>query len=255
MQKLQRQIKALLKNQPIKVWNRFMKADWEKWGHVGSLLSGVAAAVALILIYGQLVNQVKVMELENRPYLYVDILPSASEKLEVDSNGKEYMNLYLGAKLVYKNVGKTPACNVKTTLHMYNNADKTDDAQRLEDYYIGLFGYFHRPTTVFPDQSGQEVGLFVDAGDGATDYLITIRVSYTGERLRRAYWYSSDMRFHIAKDRVVKQEVMVIQDGNKQIQKPIRREYGIWLVDTNTDYDRIGNQIMKPPLPNPFQSS
>ncbi len=253
-QRLWGQLQKFPKQQPTKTWNCLKKIKWDKWGHLGSLISGVAATVALFLIHGQFVNQVKAMELENRPYLHVDILPSASEKLEVNTTGEEYMNLYLGAKLVYKNVGKTPACNVKTELHMYNNADKRDDAQRLEQYYVEQFGYFPRPTTVFPGQSGQEIGLFVDAGDGATEYLITIRVSYTGEQARRGYWYSSDMRFHIAKNTVVKQEVVITQDGNKQIQKPLRREYGIWLTDTNTDYDRIGNQAMKPPLPNPYQS-
>lgn len=227
---------------------------------IGTAAAGFAAVIALLFLYGQNARltdsinlQTKTLELENRPYLYVDIQPAVSEKPERHPDGSEYWNLYLGAKLVYKNVGNTPASNIKTEVHMYNNADKVDDAQRLEEWYVKLFGYFPKPTTVFPDQTGQEVGLFVDAGEGATEYLITIRASYTGENPTKTYWYSADMRYAIEKDSMREMRVLV-EDNGQVIQKPRRREYGVWLLETNTDYDAVGNRRMPPALPNPYKS-
>ncbi len=222
-------------------------------------VSAIAAVIALFLILGQNLRltksinlQTKTLELENRPYLYVDIQPGVSEKPESRSDGGgEYWNLYLGAKLVYKNIGKTPASNVKSELHMYNNADKVDDAERLEEWYIDQFGYFPRPTTVFPDQTGQEIGLFVDAGEGATEYLVTLRISYTGEDADKEYWYSADMRYRIEKGNVREMRVLVEEDG-QVTQRPTRREYGVWLLETRTDYDAVGNREMQPALTNPY---
>lgn len=194
------------------------------------------------------------IELENRPYLYVDIQPAVSEKPEKQRDGTEYWNLYLGAKLVYKNVGKTPASNVQTEIHMYNNADKVDDAKRLEEWYVKLFGYFPKPTAIFPEQTGQEVGLFVDAGEGATEYLITVRVSYSGEDPAKTYWYSADVRYAIEKDS--RREIRMLTEENGQvIQKPRRREYGVWLLETNTDYDAVGNRQMPLAFSNPYTTS
>ncbi len=233
-------------------WSAFCRLDWNG-------VSAIAAVIALFLIWGQNTRltesinlQTKTIELENRPYLYVDIQPSVSEKPEPrPDGGGEYWNLYLGARLVFKNVGKTPASNIKTELHMYNNADKLDDATRLERWYLDQFGYFPRPTTVFPDQTGQEIGLFVDAGEGTTEYLITIRVSYTGEDTQKTYWYSADMRYRIEKESLRETRVLMEKDG-QVLQKPTRREYGVWLLETKTDYDAVGNRQMQPALPNPY---
>ena len=233
---------------------------WESLGHIATVASAAVAAAALLFLVGQLKTQVSStntqilsVELENRPYLYVDIVPGASVKKTMRADGTEYDDLYLGAKLIYKNVGKLPACDVKTEMRMFNNADKVDDAKRLEEWYVKEFGYFPKPTTIFPDQSGQEIGLFVDAGEGATQYLITIRVSYTGEDSATFYWYSADMRYRIAKDIIVKQDVVLVQTGQQVIQKPVKSHFGIWLLESHTDYDRVGHRLMPALLGNPYR--
>ncbi len=230
------------------------KRPWECLGYFGSCVGGLAAVVAAVVLLPQLYTQIKTSELEHRPYLYIDIEPRASEKEALTPGGTGTHNeLYLGAMLVYKNVGKTPACDVKTEMHMYNNTDKVDDAERLEKYYIEKYGYFPRPTTVFPDQTGQEIGLIVNAGGGATQYLITIRVSYTGEDAKRTYWYSADARYFIDKHIVVKQgDIVDTRPGNLP-QHLLQKDYGIWLLESNTDYDRIGHHQMKRSLPNPYK--
>ncbi len=225
----------------------------DKLPYIAILVSSLGLVFSSWYTSHQLTISSKQLELANRPYLYVDIVPSASVKMAKSPDGKEYEDLYLGAKLVYKNVGKLPACDIKTEVHMYNNADKGDDAKRLEEWYVKEKGYFPRPTTLFPEQTGQEIGLFVDAGEGATQYLITIRVSYTGEDSRKKYWYSADMRYEIDKDIIVRQEVKVIRDGGQAVQVPLRKDYGIWLLETNTDYDRVGHRQMSPVLLNPYQ--
>jgi len=230
-----------------------------KLAEYGTAAAGIAAVVALFLLAGQNSSltksidlQTKTIELDHRPYLYVDIQPSVTEKLSKRPDGSDYWDRYLGAKLVYKNVGRTPASNIKAELHMYNNGDKVDDAARLEEWYINEYGFFPKPATVFPEQTGQEVGLFVDASEGATEYLITIRVSYTSEDPTKTYWYSADTRYFIANNSMSEVRSL-IQENGQVIQRPLRREYGVWLLETHTDHDAVGNREMPPALPNPYQ--
>lgn len=185
-------------------------------------------------------------EIENRPYLYLDITPLAfsNREKQLDSN-EEYDNLYVGAELTYKNVGKLPACNIKSEIHFYSDVDQGDNFERLKKWYMDVFGYFPEPTTVFPHQEGQKIVCKPDCSDSTKDYLFTVRISYTGKDPNKVYWYATDVRYSIEKGSY-KQKVEFVRQGDKIIQVPGIKEYSIYLINVTSDYDRDG-RIMIPP--------
>src|SRR3989338_8847408 len=145
---------------------RSIQTCLEKYAKLNNIVAIVSIAASLATIFTvhflsrqvefqlqQVKLQREQMELENRPYLYVDVDPVAFEALQRRTDGSEYYDLYLGAHLTYKNVGKTPACNIKTELHMYNDAVKTDDAKRLDDWFVNTLGARPKVTAVFPQQT------------------------------------------------------------------------------------------------------
>ncbi|MFA5197887.1 MAG: hypothetical protein WC437_05720 [Patescibacteria group bacterium] len=186
----------------------------------------------------------KTFELENRPYLYVDISPLAfSNREKQPGSDEDYDNLYVGAELTYKNVGKLPACNIKSEIYFYSDVDKGDNFERLKKWYIEEFGYFPEPTSVFPHQEGQKIVCKVDCGESTKDYGFTIRVTYTGEDLDKLYWYATDVRYSINKSGF-KQKQRLVQQGDEIIQALGIKEYGVYFISATSDYDRDGKAEM-----------
>jgi len=177
--------------------------------------------------------------MENRPYLYVDVKPAAYDVINDHPDGSGHYELYLGASLVYKNVGKTPACNIKTELHMYNNAVRTDDAKRLEEWFVNTLGARPKVTAVFPQETVPPIPLMAvnTSVERPTQYWITIRVSYTGNVPNRTYWYGFDGQYHIDGSF----QTHEIRASSKGHREPIfRKNYRVLLLDANTNYDGLG---------------
>lgn len=187
-------------------------------------------------------------ELENRPYLYVDIAPVVfSNREKQPGNNQEYDNLYVGAKLTYKNVGRLPACNIKSEIHFYSDVDKGDNFDRFKKWYIDEFGYFPEPSSLFPHQEGQEIVCKVDCSESTRDYLFTVRITYTGEDPTKVYWYATDVRYSIEKGRF-KQKQKLVQLEDKIIQVPSMKEYSVYFISAKSDYDRNGTAKLPPAL-------
>lgn len=216
----------------------YQKWSFKKLFTFNNLLS-IATLIMAISILGQTNILKRSFELENRPYLYVDISPIAFSNREKQPNGnEEYDNLYVGAELLYKNVGKLPACNIKSEIHFYSDIDEGDNFERLKQWYREEFGYFPEPTTIFPHQEGQKIVCRVDCSEGTKNYLFTIRVKYTGEDPKRAYWYAADIRYSIEKNRFM-QKLIRLDDGTMQI--PPVKNYPVYFIHASSDYDRGGN--------------
>ncbi len=216
---------------------------WITFTNIGILATSAMAIFILIQSIG-INTQTKIIkksfELENRPYLYVDISPLAfSNRESIPNSNEEYDNLYVGAELIYKNVGKLPACNIKSEIHFYSDVDEGDNFKRLKQWYIEEFGHFPEPNTVFPNQEGQKIVCRVDCSESTKDYLFTVRVTYTGEDPNKVYWYATDVRYSIAKGRFM-QKQKLIQLDDKIIQVPAIKEYSVYFIHASSDYDRDG---------------
>ena len=227
------------------------------WKCIAAITNFLTIGVA-IAIFSQSVNlnrQTDIIrrsfELENRPYLYVDISPVTLSVREKAEDGHEYDNLFVGADLKYKNVGKLPACNIKSEIHFYSDVDIGDNFERLKKWFIDNYGHFPEPTSIFPNQEGQLIPCRVDCSEATKKYLFTIRITYTGEDPNKVYWYSTDVRYSIEKG-YFKQEQKFIREGDKIIQVPGRKEYDVYLLEVNSDYDRDGKVDMPKPLSRPY---
>lgn len=210
-------------------------------------LSAIATAFTVVYIARQtnsIFRQTTIIkrsfDLENRPYLYVDISPLAfSNREKAPNSNEEYDNLFVGAELIYKNVGKLPACNIKSEIHFYSDRDEGDNFERLKKWYIEEFGYFPEPTAVFPHQEEQKVVCKVDCSEATKDYLFTIRITYTGEDPHKIYWYATDVRYSIEKGHYIqKQQLVKLED--RIIQVPAIKEYSVYFIHSTSDYDRDG---------------
>jgi hypothetical protein len=228
------------------------KIEGPAW-KVISFISTIVTLGMAVAIMGQTSIMKRSFELENRPYLYIDIAPLAFSHTEKEPNSdKEYDNLYVGATLKYKNVGKLPACNIKSEIHFYSDVDKGDNFKRLKDWYIEEFGYFPEPTTIFPYQEGQEIPCRVDCSELTKNYLFTIRVSYTGEDPKKIYWYATDVRYSIEKG-YFRQKQTLLQEGDKVIQMPGNKEYSVYIIDARSYYDRDSKAKIQLPLSSPYE--
>lgn len=217
---------------------------YQKWSFKGLFTFNNLLSIATLMMAIAILIQTNILkrsfELENRPYLYVDISPLAfSNREKLPNTDGDYDNLYVGAELIYKNVGKLPACNIKSEIHFYSDVDEGDNFERLKQWYRQTFGYFPEPTTIFPHQEGQKVVSRVDCSDATKDYLFTIRITYTGENPNKAYWYATDVRYYIEKGHFIQKQKMV-QLGDKIIQMPSVKEYSVYFIHATSDYDRDG---------------
>lgn len=216
---------------------------WLTFSNMGILATSLTAF--FILVQSININRQthiiqRSFELENRPYLYIDISPLAfSNREKLPNTNEEYDNLYVGAELTYKNVGKLPACNINSEIHFYSDMDEGDNFERLKQEYREEFGYFPEPTTIFPHQEGQKIKATPDCSEATKDYLFTIRITYTGENPDKVYWYATDVRYSIEKGRFI-QKQKLIQLEDKTIQIPAVKEYGVYFTHATSDYDRDG---------------
>jgi len=214
---------------------------WLTFGNVGILLTAIMAFAILVqsIHIGNQTNIIKRrFELENRPYLYMDLVPLTSLQREKDQKtGKENDNLYVGARLIYKNIGKLPACNIQSEIHFYSDKDPGDNFERLKKWYIKEYSYFPKPTTIFPNQGGQEIIGTANCAKSTKDYLFTIRLKYTGANPDKLYWYSIDVRYSIEKEQF--------------IQTRTGKNYGVRLTSVESHYDRNVEAKMPLPLPQP----
>ncbi len=180
------------------------------------------------------VQQINVLkrqvESEYAPRLYIDVIPDAFSVVEKD--GSE--NIHLGGKLIYKNVGKVPARNIKTEIHLYDNIDKNDGFARWKDEHIKKWGSVPEPNLIFPSQEGIELPVTPDCSDSASRFMFTIRVSYTGEDPTKLYWYKTDSSYELLKDSV------------------FRGHFAIVIAKVESDYDRNDKKKMPPPVKYPF---
>lgn len=222
------------------------------WKILSSLMSIATLGMAIAIVIQSFIIK-RSFELENRPYVYVDISPLVfSNREKQPNNEEEYDNLYVGATLKYRNVGKLPACNITSEIHFYSDMDKGDNFKRLKDWYIEEFGFFPEPTTIFPHQEGQEIACRVDCSELTKDYLFTIRVSYTGEDPNKLYWYATDATYSIEKG-YFKQKQKIVRQGDEIMPVPALKEYTVYLVDVKSDYDRDGKVEMPKPLTRSYQ--
>jgi hypothetical protein len=232
-------------------------ADQRKfWGPAWKIIStilSIATFLMAISIVWQTIIIKESFEMENRPYLYIDISPLAfSHREKQIGSEKEYDNLYVGAELKYKNVGNLPACNIKSEIHFYSDMDKGDNFERLKNWYIEEFGYFPAPTTIFPHQEGQKIPCRVDCSDSTKDYLFTIRVIYTGEDPKKEYWYATDVRYSLEKG-YFKQTQKLIRQGDEIVSVPGDKEYAAYLIEAKSDYDRNGKARMPKAMIRPYK--
>lgn len=214
---------------------------WLTAPNIGIFITATMAACILVQSIN-ISNQTNIIsrsfELENRPYLYMDLSPLAFLHREKHPDtGKEYDNLYVGAKLTYKNVGKLPACNIDSEIHFYSDKDLGDNFKRLKNWYIEEYDYFPEPITIFPNQGGQEIIGTADCAEGTKDYLFTIRLTYKGADPDKSYWYAIDVRYSIEKEQF--------------IQIPTGKKYGVRLTEVKSNYDENREAKMPPPLPRP----
>jgi len=183
----------------------------------------------------------KSFEVENRPYLYLNIVPLAFSRREKQEDGTEYDNLYLGGKLTYKNVGKVPASNIESTIYFYNDADEGNNFERLKNWFIKERGAFAEPTAVFPQQEGQELIFNPDCGEGAKNFFFTIRIEYTGENPDKLYWYAADV-WYLLKNDYNRRYVRSTHGVEHYI------DYGVSLISSESNYDKDGKIKMSLPL-------
>jgi len=222
------------------------------WKGISTILSIATLLMALAIVRQTFIIK-RSFELENRPYLYIDISPLAfSHREKQPGNNEEYDNLYVGAELKYKNVGNLPACNINSEIYFYSDIDKGDNFKRLKDWYIEEFGYFPEPTTIFPHQEGQKIPCRVDCSELTKDYLFTIRITYTGENSDEIYWYATDVSYSVEKG-YFKQAQKLIRQGDKIISVQGDKEYTVYLVDAKSDYDRNGKAKMPKALVRPYE--
>ena len=76
-------------------------------------ITGIFTAIMTVVIYWQgytISNQTKLLkqkfDQENRPYLYIEITPVAFSSEDQSKNNEVYWNLFTGAELKFKNMGK-----------------------------------------------------------------------------------------------------------------------------------------------------
>ena len=242
--KCTRYVQTLMRN----MW-KFVKDD-VPWGMLSGLAS-LATLGSLWFLIIQTKTQIRQVEMENRPYLYVDVKPAAYDVINDHPDGSGHYELYLGAALVYKNVGKTPACNIKTELHMYNDAVRTDDAKRLGEWFVNTLGARPKVSAVFPQETVPPIPLMAVniSVERPTQYWITIRVSYTGNVPKKTYWYSFDGQYHIDESF----QTHEVRASSKEHREAVfRKHYRVLLLDTNTNYDGFGQFRLPAPLQNPY---
>lgn len=212
----------------------------------------IATLIMAIGILGQTLLIKRTFELENRPYLYVDIEPVVfSHREKIPNTNEEYDNLFVGATLKYKNVGKIPACNIESNIYFYSDVDKGNNFDKLKDWYIEEFGYFPEPTTIFPHQEGQKIPCRVDCSESTKEYMFSIRITYTGENPDKAYWYATDVNYSIEKASF-KQGQSFIRKGNEIVQTLGNKEYSVYIVKAESDYDRDRKSEILPPAIRPY---
>lgn len=132
--------------------------------------------------------------LEKRPYLYVDIKPTAG----YDSNNQ----LLAGAIISYKNAGSVVANNIKTEVKIADDGDGDtlyDMAKWFEDH-IGTYPYVR---SVFPTQKIPPAPFTANISSFPSD---NIKYVYVGIRIRysdsagRPYSYGVDYIYILKKD-------------------------------------------------------
>lgn len=224
-------------------------------------LAAIATATAAIFVGRQtklLEEQTIILKdrgkIENRPYLYVDIKPRAfSEKSYRGENKEEYDNLYVGATLTYKNVGRLPACNINSDIRFYVDTSEEDKYKDFKKWYIRQHGNYPEPSTVFSSQDDIIIAGNVDVPEETKDFLVSIRVSYTEknteEKVANEYWYRLDAKFVIDKEDISYENIAIIEDGKiKQIPTG-KKLYDMIPVYIDSDYDRMRDMPIGPPLP------
>jgi len=213
---------------PRRLWRK--SKFWVALSAIATSLTVVYIAIQTNSISQQTTIIKKSFDLENRPYLYIDVLPIAWD------NPNSAERLMLGAKLQYKNIGRITACDVKSEIRFYNDADLNE----LGDRYKGLkeelskkYGYFPEVTTVFPNQEGLNVDATADVGEGTKKYLFSIRVSYRGIDNKKIYNYSADLLF-LKSDNLYKEFFKQKLPNGEMVS--IKKEYVVYLLSPKTDY-------------------
>lgn len=222
---------------PRRLWTNL--EFWTTISAIATAATVVCIAIQTNSIYQQTSVIKKSFDLENRPYLYIDVLPIAWD------NPNSAIHLMLGAKLRYKNIGRIPACDVKSDIRFYNDADLElgDRYKGLKEEFTKEYGYFPKVTTVFPNQEGLSIEATADVGEGTRKYLFSIRVTYRGIDNEKIYNYSADLLF-LKTDykKIFKAE---FPSGEKAV---IREEYVVYLLHPELDYDRNSNRELTLPL-------
>lgn len=215
---------------------------------IATVAAAIATAIAARFVGRQtasLETQTTIIKdrgkIENRPYLYVDIKPRAfSKKENRKENNEEYENLYVGATITYKNVGRLPACNINTDICFYIDTSEEDKYKDFKKWYIRQHGNYPEPSSVFPGQDDIVIAGNVDVPEETKDFLVSIRVSYTEketeEKASNEYWHRLDAKFAIGN------LYAITEDGKKL--------YTMIPVNIDSDYDRmrdipVGNPLSK----------
>ena len=147
-------------------------------------------------------QQVEASVLENRPYLYVDLIPAAGYD--------DAKNFYAGAVIKYENVGKFTANEIETEVKIANDGE--DRLFDIAQWYVDTYGSYPYIRNLFPGQEVEPNKFTPNISDFPHDnkkyVYVGIRIKYKGFSTDN-YCYGVDYIYQIKKEIIDGKEVFI----------------------------------------------
>jgi len=191
-----------IKHYTISVWKEFIKPTnlLSSLGIIATVSMAVIMAIQSISINSQsasLKSQTSVIEksfvLDKRPYLYVDITPSAG--YDKDNN------LFAGTIISYRNIGSLVANNINTEVKIADDGDGKS-LYDIAGWYKDTFKSYPYVRSVFPQQEIPPIKFTPNISsfpqDKAKLIYVGVRIRYTDSE-GRPYSYGVDYTYVLKK--------------------------------------------------------